>query len=195
MRTVIIPNSRSCNTHSSVIAWRIPGTEEPGGLLSMGSHRVGHDWSDLAAAGAATLRWVYMNKVLEQCVVNRKQYISFLFLSFIKTSLRPYNNFFIMISLRLKNQVERVVSRHRMVEGEKKKKNMLGTKLSLLLGATCLFHIWFIFCTIDRLSYLLYYHNRFSKVYMTYICHFKSNFKFLSGSVCLAQLPFPYSYF
>ena len=30
-------------THSSVLAWRIPGTEEPGGLLSMGSHRVGHD--------------------------------------------------------------------------------------------------------------------------------------------------------
>ena len=40
-------------THSSVLAWRIPGTEEPGGLLSMGSHRVGHDWSDLAAAAAA----------------------------------------------------------------------------------------------------------------------------------------------
>ena len=37
-------------THSSVLAWRIPGTGEPGGLLSMGSHRVGHDWSDLAAA-------------------------------------------------------------------------------------------------------------------------------------------------
>ena len=37
-------------THSSVLAWRIPGTEEPGWLLSMGSHRVGHDWSDLAAA-------------------------------------------------------------------------------------------------------------------------------------------------
>ena len=30
-------------THSSVIAWRIPGMGEPGGLLSMGSHRVGHD--------------------------------------------------------------------------------------------------------------------------------------------------------
>ena len=30
-------------THSSVLAWRIPGTGEPGGLLSMGSHRVGHD--------------------------------------------------------------------------------------------------------------------------------------------------------
>ena len=37
-------------THSSVLAWRIPGTGEPGGLLSMESHRVGHDWSDLAAA-------------------------------------------------------------------------------------------------------------------------------------------------
>ena len=35
-------------TRSSVLAWRIPGTGEPGGLPSMGSHRVGHDWSDLA---------------------------------------------------------------------------------------------------------------------------------------------------
>ena len=43
-------------THSSVLALRIPGTGEPGGLLSMGSHRVGHDWSDLAAAAA---KWVY----------------------------------------------------------------------------------------------------------------------------------------
>ena len=39
-------------THSSVLAWRIPGTGEPGWLPSMGSHRVGHDWSDLAAAAA-----------------------------------------------------------------------------------------------------------------------------------------------
>ena len=37
-------------THSSMLAWRIPGTEEPGGLSSMGSHRVGHDQSDLEAA-------------------------------------------------------------------------------------------------------------------------------------------------
>ena len=44
-------------THSSVLAWRIPGTSEPGGLPSMGSHSVGHDWSDLAAAAAAVL-WV-----------------------------------------------------------------------------------------------------------------------------------------
>ena len=42
-------------THSGVLAWRIPGTGEPGGLLSMESHRVGHDWSDLAAAAAAEM--------------------------------------------------------------------------------------------------------------------------------------------
>ena len=40
-------------THSSVLVWRIPGTGEPRGLPSMGSNRVGHDWSDLAAAAAA----------------------------------------------------------------------------------------------------------------------------------------------
>ena len=40
--------------HSNVLAWRIPGTGEPGGLPSMGSHRVGHDCSDLPAA-ATTL--------------------------------------------------------------------------------------------------------------------------------------------
>ena len=40
-------------THSSILACRIPGTGEPGGLPSMGSHRVGHDWCDLAAAAAA----------------------------------------------------------------------------------------------------------------------------------------------
>ena len=41
-------------THSSILAWRIPGTEEPGGLPSMASHRVGHDLSDSVAAAAAT---------------------------------------------------------------------------------------------------------------------------------------------
>ena len=40
-------------THSSVLAWRIPGTGKLGGLPSMGSHRVGHDWRNLAAAAAA----------------------------------------------------------------------------------------------------------------------------------------------
>ena len=40
-------------THSSVLAWRIPGKVEPGGLPPVGSHRVGHDWGDLVAAAAA----------------------------------------------------------------------------------------------------------------------------------------------
>ena len=43
-------------THCSVLAWRIPGTEEPGGLLSMGLHRVGRDCSNLAAAAACEVQ-------------------------------------------------------------------------------------------------------------------------------------------
>ena len=43
---------KEMTTHSSVLAWRIPGTVEPGGLPSMESHGVGHNWSDLAAAAA-----------------------------------------------------------------------------------------------------------------------------------------------
>ena len=50
-------------THSSVLAWRVPGTGEPGGLPSMGSHRVGHDWSDLAAAAAVLT--IEISKVVE----------------------------------------------------------------------------------------------------------------------------------
>ena len=42
-------------THCSVLAWRIPGMGEPGGLPSMGSHKVWHDWGDLAAAAATTI--------------------------------------------------------------------------------------------------------------------------------------------
>ena len=39
-------------TYSSTLAWKLPWTGEPSGLPSMGSHRVGHNWSDLAAAAA-----------------------------------------------------------------------------------------------------------------------------------------------
>ena len=55
--------------HSSTLAWRIPGTGEPGGLPSMGSHRVRHDWSDLAAAAANSsihlyvCMWIYTHCV------------------------------------------------------------------------------------------------------------------------------------
>ena len=49
-------------THSSVLAWRIPGMGEPGGLPSLGAHRVRHDRSNLAAAAAAAAlvkQWFY----------------------------------------------------------------------------------------------------------------------------------------
>ena len=54
--------------HSSVLAWRIPGTGEPGGLPSMGSHRVGHDRNDLAAAeiNDLNLNWCFWIVVLEK---------------------------------------------------------------------------------------------------------------------------------
>ena len=47
-------------THSSILVWKIPGTEEPGGLPPMGSHRVGNEWCDLAAAAACPLsQWCH----------------------------------------------------------------------------------------------------------------------------------------
>ena len=54
-------------THSSVLAWRIPGTAGPGGLPSVGSHRVGHDWSDLAAAAAVPFRY-QIRLVAQSCL-------------------------------------------------------------------------------------------------------------------------------
>ena len=62
-------------THSSILAWRIPGTGEPGGLPFMGLHRVGHNWSDLAAAAArlnvvldATIGWHFRtNTSIRKC--------------------------------------------------------------------------------------------------------------------------------
>ena len=53
-------------THSSVLAWRIPGTGEPGGLPSTGSHRVGHDWIDLAAAVAAINCYLFIIRLLKE---------------------------------------------------------------------------------------------------------------------------------
>ena len=64
-------------THSSILAWRIPGTEEPSGLPSMGSHRVGHDWSDLAAVAAAAMR--KMNILHKYSILNTSNYTQRLF--------------------------------------------------------------------------------------------------------------------
>ena len=54
-------------THSSVLAWRISGTGEPGGLASMGSHRVGHEWSYLAATEAEDIKNRWQEYTEELC--------------------------------------------------------------------------------------------------------------------------------
>ena len=58
-----LPIQKEMATHSSVLAWRIPGTGEPAVLPSLGLHRVGHDWSDLAAAAAAASLGKYLNLI------------------------------------------------------------------------------------------------------------------------------------
>ena len=57
--------------HSSTVAWKIPWTEKPGRLQSMGSHRVGHDWSDLAAAAA-----ILFLDILLHCVCTILRYLN-----------------------------------------------------------------------------------------------------------------------
>ena len=52
------PLEKEMATHSSILAWRIPGMGEPGGLPPMESHRVGHDWSDSAVAAAAAVSYL-----------------------------------------------------------------------------------------------------------------------------------------
>ena len=70
MESVGLNLEKEMATHSSVLAWRIPGTGEPGGLLSMGSHRIGHDWSDLATGVK------YMEKLLTLSVYYDHLYLS-----------------------------------------------------------------------------------------------------------------------
>ena len=68
-------------THSSVLAWRILGMGEPGGLPSMGSHRVGHNWIDLAAAAARSFVQSYFFNFLSSVQFSR---------SVMSDSLRPH---------------------------------------------------------------------------------------------------------
>ena len=70
-------------THSSVLAWRVPGMGEPGGLPSMGSHRVEHDWSDLAAAAVISdIEYLFIYQLgicispLEKCLFICSAYFS-----------------------------------------------------------------------------------------------------------------------
>ena len=72
-------------THSSVPAWRIPGTGEPGGLPSLGPHRVGHNWSDLAAAASRVssgIRRPRGNRFLRCCDFLTSQWVCCLLILF-----------------------------------------------------------------------------------------------------------------
>ena len=71
-------------TYSSVLAWRIPGTGEPSGLPSLGLHRVGHDWSDLAAAAATMTKLLFFLSLWES-----KNSIANVFLSLHKVGWIP----------------------------------------------------------------------------------------------------------
>ena len=87
---------KEMETHSSVLAWRIPVMGEPGGLPSMGSHRVGHDWSDLAAAAAVQFFW--QNLLRKKCPFSTelslhlclKSVVYFWVSLFLKLSVLPY---------------------------------------------------------------------------------------------------------
>ena len=74
-------------THSSVLVWRIPGMGKPGGLPSMGSHRVGHDWSDIAAAAAFLLI-----KIIHSCVLPIASFWKFTLSSFMNDIFRVLNS-------------------------------------------------------------------------------------------------------
>ena len=68
-------------THSSILAWRIPGMGEPGGLPFMGLHRVRHNWSGLAAAAAAMNYNIYNNTNVETTQSDWKKFGCFLFVA------------------------------------------------------------------------------------------------------------------
>ena len=55
------PLEEGMATHSSIVAWRIPWTEEPGGLQSIGLQRVGHDWGDLARSTCEDFGKAFLN--------------------------------------------------------------------------------------------------------------------------------------
>ena len=66
------PLEEGIATHSSILAWRIPQTKEPGGLRSIGSQRVGHDLSDLAR----TQQRIHL-KILKMCLISLEDCVTF----------------------------------------------------------------------------------------------------------------------
>ena len=88
-------------THSSVFAWRIPGTGEPGGLPSMGSHRVGHDWSDLAAVVALLKEISKQESDCNLLFTNKRLRHNFSYFSLVAAVLALFFNFIFKIYQKL----------------------------------------------------------------------------------------------
>ena len=93
-------------THSRVLAWRIPGIGEPGRLPSMGSHRVGHNWSDLAAVA----------NMFHSLLIGSEQQIQQIFFHWIFSlhkntimNIRPYPPIFILLHTLLSVQLSHSV--------------------------------------------------------------------------------------
>ena len=82
---------RAMATHSRVLAWRIPGTVEPGGLRSMRSHRVGHNWSNLAVAAAYVSMFLWRDEHLELLISLFFWYSVQFSHSVVSDSLRPHD--------------------------------------------------------------------------------------------------------
>ena len=75
-------------THSSILAWRIPWTEEPGRLLSIGLHRVGHDWSDLACTHYGKLQTNFLaNSVFQSSEVIKSCNVKYFRINAVQTQL------------------------------------------------------------------------------------------------------------
>ena len=127
-------------THSSVLAWRIPGTVEPGGLPSMGSHRVGQNWSNLAAAAAAALFASILSHFVG-CI-----FILFM-VSFsvqkLLTLIRSHLLIFVFIYITLGNRSKKVLSWFM----SKSVLPIFSSKSFIVPGLTCksLIHFRFIF--------------------------------------------------
>ena len=93
-------------THSSVLAWRIPGAGEPGGLPSVGSHRVRHDWRDLAAAAACCCilqnvlfkDWIVCDCSIDHLIYSSVNQLSGCFLEYRSATIfsRPWFQFFLV---------------------------------------------------------------------------------------------------
>ena len=84
-------------SHSSTLAWKIPWTEEPGGLPSMGSHRIGHNWSDLAVAAAAAAA----SPCGSHCFLSSTKDVAMGWEDFLLIEVRVKSFFFFFFSIKL----------------------------------------------------------------------------------------------